>query len=337
MSKPTLVLCYPVRDTDIARIKREFSDYCVHVSDQDRIAEDIFLADIFCGHAKVPVDWQRVVQQGKLTWIQSSAAGLDHCLTPPVLDSSIVVSGCSALFANQVAEHTLALLFSMLRQVPRFIAAQNEKQFVRRPTDELYGKTVGIIGFGGNGRRIASMLNGIAGKIIATDQFPDFEIPDYVQAFSSTETEAVFEQSDVVILTLPLTATTKSFICRRHFSVMKSGSYFVNVARGSVVQQDDLIEAIQNQTIAFAALDVVEPEPLPDSSPLWNFDNVIITPHVGAQSETRLPWTTELLCQNKSRFLDSRILINEVDKKLQIPHPANRIRIDDNGHPIWPN
>ena len=320
----------------MSRIKGEFNDYSVLVSDQDRIAEDILLADVFCGHAKVPVDWHRVVEQGRLKWIQSSAAGLDHCLTQPVIDSPIRVSGCSALFANQVAEHTLALLFAMLRRIPRFMSAQSDKQFVRRPTDELHGKTVGIIGFGGNGRRIAAMLSGIAGKILVTDKFPAFEIPNYVQAYADTETETVFASSDIIILTLPLTDETKFYIDRRHFAAMEPGSYFVNVARGSVVNQSDLIEAIQNETIGYAALDVVDPEPLPETNPLWGFDNVIITPHVGAQSTTRLPWTTELFCRNKSRFEKAEKLINQVDKTLQIPHPNDRIRIDANGNPVWP-
>lgn len=333
---PTLVTCYPVTDSDLSKIEREFSDYSICVSDQSSISTDILNADIFCGHAKVPIDWQAVVQQGRLKWIQSSAAGLDHCLTTPVVESDIIVSGCSALFANQVAEHTLALLYGMLRRLPLFMKAKFKKEFVRQPTDELHGKTVGIIGFGGNGRRIATMLRGVAGQILVTDKFPDFEIPNYVRAFPDAETISVFAKSDVIILTLPLTNETKLKIGSQHFSAMKKGSYFINVARGSVVRQEDLIAAIENMTIGYAALDVVDPEPLPDSSPLWGFENVIITPHVGAQSTTRLPWTTELLCRNKQMFLNSETLINQVDKLLQIPRPENRIRIGENGLPIWP-
>ena len=95
------------------------------------------------------------MRQGRLQWIHSSAAGLDHCLVPAVIDSPIVVSSSSGLFADQVAEQTLCLLLAQLRNLPTFLRAQQLKQFERRPTDDLHGKTVGIVGFGGNGRRIA--------------------------------------------------------------------------------------------------------------------------------------------------------------------------------------
>ena len=336
MSDQTVVLCYPATDTDVDEIKREFSGYSVCVSSQDRIAEDIMHADIFCGHAKVPIDWARVVSQGKLKWIQSSAAGLDHCLTPEVIDSSVLVSGCSGLFANQVAEQTMALLYALLRRLPRFAKAQEKREFVRRPTDELHGKTVGIVGFGGNGRRIAALLRGVAGKILATDVFDDFEVPDFVNLLPSRKIELLFAESDIVIVTLPLTNQTVSYIDKRHFESMRKGVYFINVARGAVVDQNELANAIEDGTIGFAGLDVVDPEPLPEHSPLWSFENVIITPHVGAQSETRLPWTKELFCLNKTRFLNAETLINEVDKELQFPRPEHRIRIGLDGQPLWP-
>jgi D-3-phosphoglycerate dehydrogenase len=112
---------------------------------QEQIAEELFRADIFCGHAKVPVDWDGVVRQGRLRWIQSSAAGMDHCLVPSVIDSEIVVTSASGVLADQVAEHTIALVTAWCRSLPAFLLAQQKKEFIRRPTRDLMRSTVGIV------------------------------------------------------------------------------------------------------------------------------------------------------------------------------------------------
>ncbi len=331
MTEKKVVLCYPVSDSDITRIEAAFPEYSVLVSGQDNIADDLLEADVFCGHVKVPVDWEAVVQQNRLRWIQSSAAGLDHCLVPEVINSEILVSGCSALFANQVAEHTLAILLGAIRRVPAFVEAQQKRVFKRLPTDDLHGKTVAIVGFGGNGRRIAELLNGLVDKIQVSDQFPEFDIPDYVNAYSPDQVDVLLEQADVLIVTLPLTSSTQEYLSEHHFSKLKHGAYFINVARGSVVDQEALVRSIEDGRIQFAALDVVEPEPLPADNKLWSFENVLITPHVGAQSALRISSTTELFCLNSLRFASGDVLINAVDKELQYPRPENRLTVDKYG------
>ena len=174
MPAKTIVTCFPLTEADQQQIRKTAGDeFEVIAVAQENIAAEIFKADIFCGHAKVPVDWAKVVEAGKLRWIQSSAAGLDHCLTPPVIGSSILVSGCSGLFAPQVAEQMMALLTGLTRRIPVFLKAQQDKQYVRRPTDDLFEKTVGIIGLGGNGQRIAQVLRPLVGQVVATDCFPE--------------------------------------------------------------------------------------------------------------------------------------------------------------------
>src|SRR6056297_951648 len=118
-----IVLCFPVESAHIERI-RAAAPVGAEIVDagQEGIAEALPTADIFIGHAKVPVDWGRVLEAGRLNWIQSSAAGLDHCLVPGVIDSEIIVTSASGLFAPQVTEQTLALLFGLLRRIPTFIA-----------------------------------------------------------------------------------------------------------------------------------------------------------------------------------------------------------------------
>src|SRR5438094_6168497 len=115
-----IVLCYPIEPRHLEQIRAAAPGHEVIDAGQERIAAELPSADIFCGHAKVPVPWPEVVRGGRLKWIQSSAAGLDHCLVPEVIASNILVTSASGLFADQVAEQTLALLLGLLRGLPTF-------------------------------------------------------------------------------------------------------------------------------------------------------------------------------------------------------------------------
>ena len=153
-----IVLCYPVEPKHIAQIAAALPGAEIVNAGQERVAEELFAADIFCGHPKVPVDWDGVVRQGRLKWIQSSAAGMDHCLVPSVIGSDIAVTSASGVLADQVAEHTIALITAWGRSLPTFFRAQQKREFIRRPTRDLTRSTVGIAGLGGVGRRLAQLL-----------------------------------------------------------------------------------------------------------------------------------------------------------------------------------
>lgn len=317
-----IVLCYPVESHHLQWLQQAAPNATFINAGQEGIAQEIMKADVFLGHAKVPVDWDAVVKQGRLQWIQSSAAGLDHCLVPSVVESDIPVCSASGLFANQVAEQTFALLFGVLRGLPTFFRQMQTKEFVRRPTNDLHGKTVGIIGLGGNGRRLAKVLAPFRVKILATDYYPDNQPAEVQQLLPHTQLHEVARQSDILILTLPLNESTHHCINGSVFDVMKKGSFLINVARGQVVDEAALVERLQSGHIAAAGVDVTEVEPLPTNSPLWNLPNVIITPHVGAQAACRVDDTTRMICDNLKRFLAKEPLFNLVDKRLGFPHPS---------------
>jgi D-3-phosphoglycerate dehydrogenase len=319
-----IVLCYPVTEKHLRQIASVAPDAKVINASQEEIPEAIFEADIFCGHAKQrPVAWDQVVQQGRLRWIQSSAAGMDHCLTPSVIESEIVVASASGLFADQVAEQTLALLLGVLRSLSVFFRAELRREFIRRPTGDLHGKTVGILGFGGNGRRIAEVLQPFRVRVLATDVYP-IDRPDYVQdLLPPEETDRVLSGSDVIILCVPLNSQTHGMISSRELARMKPGSVLINVARGPVVIESDLVDALRSGHLGGAGLDVTEVEPLPTDSPLWEMSNVLITPHVGAQSERRYDDVTDFFCRNLKRYLSGKPLLNHlVDKELGFPRPS---------------
>lgn len=316
------VLCYPVTDDCIARIGQAAGDYEVVNAGQERINELLPIADIFIGHAKVPVDWDRALAAGRLKWIQSSAAGLDHCLVPGVIDSQIIVCSASGLFAPQVAEQTFALLMGLLRRIRLFTEATAKRDFRRQATDDLRGKTVGIVGLGGNGRYIARVLAAWDVRVIATDYFPSEAPADISQLMPADQLPQLLAQSDIVILTLPLNESTQRLFDAKMIANMKRGSYLVNVARGAVVSESALVAALDSGHLAGAGLDVTEVEPLPPESRLWDRTNVLITPHMGAQSARRVSDTTDLVCENLRRYREGLALWNVVDKRLGFPHPS---------------
>jgi phosphoglycerate dehydrogenase-like enzyme len=316
-----IVLCYPVEKHHVQQIQQIAPDAEVIDAGQDGIAAQLPTADVFCGHAKVPVPWDEVVQLGRLRWIQSSAAGMDHCLVPSVINSNIVVTSASGLFANQVAEQTLALLLGLLRGLPTFFRASLKREFIRRPTGDLHQSTVGIVGFGGNGRRLAQVLAPFNVHILATDLFP-VDKPDYIdELWPANRLHDLLPQVDALILCVPLDDTTQAMIDAKALTRMKQGSLLINVARGPVVVEHDLVEALKSGQLAGAGLDVTEVEPLPIDSELWELPNVIITPHVGAQSSRRIDDTTDLFCENVARYLKGKPLHNLVDKQLGFPRP----------------
>lgn len=322
-----IVVCYPLEPRHLAQIRAAAPGCEVVDAGQAGIATEILNADLFGGHAKVPVPWDDAVRAGRLRWIQSSAAGLDHCLVPSVIASDIQVTSASGLFANPVAEQTLALLLGLLRQIPTFFRAQLRKEYQRQPTDDLHGRTVGIVGFGGNGRRIAQVLAPFHVRLLATDVFPTHK-PEIVEAlWPADHLEQLLSTCDIVILCVPLNDQTRFLIDARALSQMKPGSYLINVARGPVVREADLIQALQSGHLAGAGLDVAQIEPLPPESPLWDLPNVLITPHVGAQAADRLDVTTKLFCDNLRRYAAGEPLINIVDKTLGFPRPEDRLPI----------
>lgn len=327
--RPRIVLCFPNEERHRRAIAAAAPWAEVIDAPQERIAQELLEADIFCGHAKVPVDWEAVVKRGRLKWIQSSAAGMDHCLVPPVIRSDIVVTSASGVLADQVAEHTLALITAWLRSLPTFFRAQEKEEFIRRPTRDLHRSRVLIVGFGGVGRRLAQVLHVFKTRIVATDRFPNDKPPFVEKLLSPEQLPELLPESDIVILALPLNEQTRGLFDRQLFRLMKQNALFVNVARGPIVVTEHLIEALRQGPLGGAVMDVTDPEPLPPGHPLWHLPNVIITPHVGGQSATRADDITRLICENLRRWHQGLPLINLVTDKVA-GYPFR-----DGSTPLW--
>ncbi|MGD9723415.1 MAG: D-2-hydroxyacid dehydrogenase [Pirellulales bacterium] len=314
-----IVLCYPVETRHREQIAAAAPAAEVVDAGQDHIAREIRQADVFCGHAKVPVDWDAVVRQRRLKWIQSSAAGLDHCLVPSVVASDIIVTSASGVLADQVAEHALALVTTLTRSLNVFHRAQQAREFVRRPTRDLHHSTVGIVGLGGVGRRIAEIVSTFKTRILATDMFP-IDKPDHVAALWPPDRLLdMLSQVEILFLAAPLTDVTRGMIDARALAALPRGALLINVARGPLVVEADLVAALASGHVGGAGLDVTQSEPLPATSRLWELPNVVITPHVGGQSRFRIDQMTDFFCENLRRYQAGRPLLNLVDKRLGFP------------------
>ncbi|MDO4575253.1 MAG: NAD(P)-dependent oxidoreductase [Planctomycetia bacterium] len=325
-----IVLCYPVEEKHLRKIRQTAGEgFQIINAGQEHVREALFQADLFCGHAKVPVDWDGVVRQGRLRWLQSSAAGMDHCLVPSVIASEITVTSASGVLANQVAEHELALLLGLLRSLPVFFRAKEKQEFIRRPTNDLYGKKVGIVGLGGVGRRLAEVLSVFGTTLYAVDMFPIDKPACVKELWGLDKMEKLFAECDIISLNLPLNASTRNLVDEKLLNKMKRGAILANLARGGIVDTEALVEALRSGLLSGAVMDVTEPEPLPPGHALWDLENVLITPHVGGQCASRIDDMTRMFCENLRRWKAGEPLINYLsDKSLGFP-------IRSAEHPLW--
>ncbi len=223
------------------------------------------------------------------------------------------------MLSDQVAEHTICLLTAITRSLPTFFRQQQDKVYVRRPTRDLTHSTVGIVGFGGVGRRVSEVLAPFKTRILATDMYPVDKPAHVAELWPADRLDDLLRACDVVILCLPLNSQTRWIITREKLQLMKPGSILLNMARGKLVVEDDLVAALEYGPLFAAAADVAAEEPLPPESKLWVLPNMILTPHVAGQSARRIDNMTNFYCDNLTRWRAGLPLRNLVDKQLGFP------------------
>lgn len=253
-----------------------------------------------------------------LRWIQTWWVGVERCISVPgLLERGIVVTNAQRTSAIPIAEHAMAMMLSLARGLPQFSRLQMEKDWAQDTNGikvrELSSQTVLVVGLGGIGTEIARRAHGIGMRVIATRN-SSREGPDFVAKVGlPDELLALAAEADVVINATPLTPATTGIFNRAFFSAMKPGGYFINIARGRSAVTDDLVAALRSKHLAGAGLDVTDPEPLPEESPLWLMDNVIITPHVAAESAAQADRYVILVTENLRRYVAGEPLLNVVD------------------------
>jgi len=262
-----------------------------------------------------------IKQASNLVWVQAMSAGVDSLQrNRPLMDSDrIVLTNMRAVHGPAIADHAMGMLLTLTRQLRQYEAGQKagkwrEEELEERPV-ALAGKTMLIVGIGGIGTEIAQRASGFGMRVIATRR-TDAPAPAYVERVGKPEDlMEMLPEADVVAVCVPLTDETRGLFGRAAFAAMKHGSYLVNIARGKIVETAALVEALKSGTLAGACLDVTDPEPLPDEHPLWSMKNVVITPHVAAESDLTDERRWTLLKENIRRFGGGEPLLNCVDKQ----------------------
>lgn len=232
-----------------------------------------------------------IEQFHSLKYIQLTSAGFDRVPMDYIKEHGIEIHNARGVYSVPMAEFALTGILQLVKQSRFFY--ENQKQHIwekSRTLGELAGKTAVIVGAGNIGAEVAKRLKAfdvtVVGIDITTDQRPYF---DKIELLKNLDEQ--LKAADIIVLTLPLTDDTKGMFDKSKFDLMKNSCIFVNIARGQLVVENDLIDALNNKKISGAVLDVFETEPLEKTSPLWDMDNVIITPHnsfVGVGNTERL-------------------------------------------------
>ena len=255
----------------------------------------------------------------KLRWVHAIASGVNRYLYPEFRDSAVQLSSERGQVGPQLADHAFALLLAITRRVAAAIRLGPEAWEQRRPLrmqqTELTGKVMGIVGYGGTGRAIAQRATGFGMSSIAVDRdaLPGDDHVDAVWAMDRFG--ELLEASDFVAVCCPLTPETHGLFGREEFARMKPGSMIVNVTRGEIIDADALIEALDAGRLAGAGLDVAPIEPLPEDHPLWQRDDVVMTPHAAGASQLRASRNIDRFCRNLQRLRNGEPLEGVIDKQ----------------------
>ena len=252
----------------------------------------------------------------KLKWLHVPSAGVDGVLFPEFISSDVILTSMKGYVGIHLADHAMALLLALIRGIhtalrnPRWETTGR----IRANAIELIDKTMGIIGFGGTGFEVAKRANAFGMEIIALDT-ENVKKPDFVKAIWKPDRfYDLLECSDVVTICAPLTDSTFGMFNINAFRKMKRSAILINVTRGKIVDEPSLMQALEEKLISAVGLDVTPQEPLPPDSPLWNMENVIITPHTSGGSPARLDRMAEHFCDNLKRFLANQPMISVIEK-----------------------
>jgi D-2-hydroxyacid dehydrogenase (NADP+) len=258
----------------------------------------------------------------RLRWVQSPAVGVGSLLFPELLASDVVVTGARGIRARSIAEHVLGVTIALARRFPAAMRAQIAHRWAQEELEgtdvdvrTLRGQRMGIVGLGAIGLELVKIAAPFGFRISAIRRRANEPPPAGVDAvWPPDRLLDLLAQSDVVVLAAPHTPETKHLIGRRELDAVKPGALLVNIARGKLVDDDAVVEALRNGRLGGAALDVFTQEPLPASSPYWDLPNVIVTPHTsGAMRDYWTPLVA-LFAENLRRFEKGEPLLNVVDK-----------------------
>jgi glyoxylate/hydroxypyruvate reductase A len=261
-----------------------------------------------------------LAERPRLRWIQATSAGVGRLAERVGLtDSRIAVTTASGVHARPLAEFVLLATLMFGKDVLRLGRDQREHTWQRYAGEEIAGKTVCVVGLGKIGCEVARLSSALDARVVGTVRELGGRKPEdlFVERLETTEhLDELLPRADVVVLTVPHTASTHRLLDARRLALMKESAILVNIARGDVVDEAALIDALESGRLRGAALDVFEHEPLPPESPLWDLPNVFVSPHSASTVAAENGRIVEVFRENLRRYLDGRPLLNLLDNEL---------------------
>lgn len=263
---------------------------------------------------------QAIVKDAKaLKWVQIAAAGFDWIMSDTlqsrIKNDGVEVTRSVNSFNLPIAEHVLGAMISGHRQFPKYLNAQHDSEWIRLDGKEVSGSTVAIFGTGAIGQEVAWRCNALGATTIGVNRTGN-SVEHFDRCVAQRDFMNVLGESDTVVLATPLTEETRHMFCVEQFAAMKPGAILINVGRGAVVCEKELVKSLEGGMIAGAFLDVFETEPVAAESNLWATKNLVITPHSSFRADGNLERLTADFRANLSHFLGSRPLNGKMK------HPA---------------
>lgn len=303
-----------VQERHVDAIRRGADGYEVVVtSDREAQLEEIVDADVVFGTITRPL-----FQQAKrLRWVQAVGAGIDPMLFPEFVESPVTLTSEKGHVGVHLSEHAFALLLGLTRGVDRAIRNPRweTRYAIRERATEISGLTMGIVGLGGTGVAVAERARGFGMRVIAIDPEP-VALPPSVEWVKPPEALAeMLGLSDVVVICAPLTKDTLHLFNRERFGQMRRGAILIDVTRGEIIDGAALLEALHSDQLGGAGLDTPPGEPIAVDNPLWNMENVIVTPHTAGASPRRGDRIVDVFCENLARFRRGEPLEGVIDKQ----------------------
>lgn len=265
----------------------------------------------------IDIDEDLVNKAQNLQYFACAAAGTGHLPMDSFMERNIAVTNAAGVHVPNIAEHVLGCLLLFARRLDEGIRRQQRREWRQyKAFGELQGSTVTVVGLGSIGQSIVDRLKPFNVNTIGVRHTPSKDGPtDRVIGYNDTDFHEALSETDYLVLSCPLTDTTRKLISKEEFKTLPSEAVLVNIGRGPIIDTDALLSAVRGNKIRAVALDVTDPEPLPENHPLWNFQNVLITPHVSGHTEDYWARTADIVTANLRVAEESdtfRDLVNQV-------------------------
>ncbi len=249
----------------------------------------------------------------RLRWYHTVSAGVESMPLPELAKRGIVLTNNSGSYDIQIAEHLMAFVFAASRQLHRYRDSQSAREWKNQPHQELRDATIVVFGMGSIGGEVARLASGVGMRVIGVRRRAAPPTPGVSRIVAAEDLADVVGEADYLAVTAPLTPATQGAVSAEVIARMKPTAWIMNIARGAIVDEPAMIEALRQKRIGGAALDVFATEPLPPDNPLWGFENVIITPHHSGSSPRVGERTLALFAENLRRYKAGEPLLNRVD------------------------